>query len=86
MKIYAPPQNHIISKITFTAAITKEALIHEEVSYAHKHKQFQDQHPLFTLPALETPSHQYIFGTHAIMRKLAPKNHALSPFEEVYIQ
>lgn len=83
MKIYSPPDNHILSKILFTARISNTPIQHEVVPYGHKNKQFQDHHALFTAPALEVHPGRYVFGAHAILRVLAPKAHTLTPFQEV---
>ncbi len=81
MKIYSPPDNHILSKIIFTAKLSNTPLQHEVVPYGHKNKQFQDHHSLFTSPALEISHNKYVFGVHSILRVLAPKTHALSAFQ-----
>lgn len=83
MKIYSPPDNHILSKIVFTARISNTILQHEVVPYGHKNKQFQEHYSLFTSPTLELSPGKYIFGTHSIMRAIAPKAHSLTPFQQV---
>ncbi len=41
MKIYSPPDNHVLAKILFTARISRKSLTLEPVPYGYKHKQFQ---------------------------------------------
>ena len=82
MKIYSPPANHVLAKIQFTARLSGTTLTHEAVSYGHKHRQFQEQHALFTTPALEQAPHDFVFGTHSILRVLAPPT-SLSAFQTV---
>ena len=83
MKIYSPPENHQLAKILFAAQLSRTAVIHEPVPYGYKNKHFQEQNALFSTPALELGPHQYVFGTHAILRTLAPKENSLSAFEQV---
>lgn len=83
MKIYSPPDNHILSKILFTARISNTNLQHEVVPYGHKNKQFQEHNSLFTSPALEVSPGRYVFGTHSIMRTIAPQAHSLTAFQQV---
>lgn len=52
MKIYSPPDNHVLAKIQFTARLSGTILHHEPVSYNHKNKHFQEQHALFNTPCL----------------------------------
>lgn len=85
MKIYSPPENHILSKILFTARLFKTPLHHEAVPYGHKNKQFQEQNSLFTSPALEISPGRYVFGTHSIMRTIAPQNGSQSSFQQVFL-
>jgi glutathione S-transferase len=83
MKLYSPPDNHVLLKIQFAARIANAQLHHEVVPYGHKNKQFQDHHALFTSPTLELSPGRYVFGTHAILRVLAPQVHELSSFQQV---
>jgi hypothetical protein len=85
MKLYSPPDNHQLAKIQFTARLARKTLAHEPVPYGYKNKHFQEQNALFTTPALELAPQGYVFGTHAILRSLAPQEHPLSAFEEVRI-
>lgn len=41
MKIYSPPDNHVLSKLIFAARISNTPVHHEVVPYGHKNKQFQ---------------------------------------------
>lgn len=41
MKIYSPPDNHILSKLLFAARMSNTPIHHEVVPYGHKNKQFQ---------------------------------------------
>ena len=43
MKIYSPPDNHILSKILFASKLYGVNLQHEVVPYGYKNKQFQDE-------------------------------------------
>ena len=83
MKIYSPPDNHVLSKILFTARISNTTVQHEVVPYGHKNKQFQEHHSLFTSPSLEVSTGKYIFGTHSIMRTIASQSQSLTPFQQV---
>lgn len=83
MKLYSPPDNHQLAKILFTANLSRTALTHEPVPYGYKNKHFQEQNALFTTPALELQPHQYVFGTHSILRHLAPKDSSTTPFQQV---
>ena len=85
MKIYSPPDNHILSKILFASKLYGVNLQHEVVPYGYKNKQFQEHQALFTLPALEVSHSRYIFGTHSILKHLGTNTAQLSAFHQVFL-
>lgn len=52
MKLYCPLDNHKLDKILFTNKIFNKQIVHVEVPFNHKNKQFLDAYPNCTLPAL----------------------------------
>ena len=82
MKLYCPPENHVLAKLTFTAKLARQDLTVEPVPYGYKNKHVQEHNALFTLPALELSPGKYVFGTHSIMRTLC-NNGSLTPFQQV---
>ena len=75
MKIYSPPDNHQLAKILFAAQLARTTVCLEPVPYGYKNKHLLEQNSLFSTPALEIEPHNYVFGTHSILRKLTPNAH-----------
>lgn len=83
MKLYCPSNNFKLEKVLFGSRILGKKLVHVEVPFDHKNKQFIAQYPNFSLPALEFENGQYIFGADSILLALwEEKLNSLSNFEQ----
>lgn len=83
MKLYSPSNNYKLDKILYAGKIYREEIKHEVVDFDVKvPKSFKDAYPNFSIPALECPNEEYLFGVNTILLYLA-RNEQFTAWEEV---
>lgn len=83
MKLYSPANNYKLDKVLLASRIFGKPLVHVEVPYDHKNKQFIAQFPNYTLPALQITEKEFVFGSDAILLALYDeKLSKMNPFDQ----